>query len=230
MQISSNKNTPQFSGAFLINYNKALPGVREGLENVIGLHKRQIYDNFNGKKNHVMYVMKNSKDFDVADFVVRNEVNFRYYPDVDTKLRFDIDKPQDVIEYLKKNRPKILQKPHELLEFMTKNREFCRKRENSHLSAVDMILQSLKFDGKSGQKLKHSQGYTVFTDNETKNKVVVSPKTQKGTRYVFVNPCKSYEDVKRYAFDEKGNMLRTFGTPDGIRLFNDLFRKAISGK
>ena len=118
MQITNENYRPNFKGAFLINYKKALPETRKCLEELIGPHKRQIWDTFSGKDKQVMYVMKNSKDYDVAHFVIKNDLNFKYYPEVSTKLQFEPDKPQDVISYIKTQHPKLIQKPYELMEYI----------------------------------------------------------------------------------------------------------------
>lgn len=227
MQITQINNSPQFSGSFLINYKKTLPEMREALENTIGKHKRQIFDNYNGKENHVMYVMKNSKDFDVANFILKNELKFKYYPEVSTKQQFEPDKPEDVIAYIKTTKPKLIQKCNELSDFISKNREICRQRKDSHLSIIDKILGSLHINKASGKKVKNSNSVTVFTENETGKKVFVSPKNKYGTSFVLVNPNNSYEEVSRYAFDDKGNQLRMFEPPHGIKIFKDKFNEAI---
>jgi len=49
-----------------------------------------------------------------------------------------------------------------------------------------------------------------------------------GTYFVMVNPKNDYDPIKRYAFDDKGNLLKTFEPPNGIKLFNDKFKDAIA--
>jgi len=228
MQITQNNNSPQFSGSFLINYRKALPEMRKAFESVIGEHKVQVFDNFNGKENHVMYVMKDSKDYDAANFIIKNEVNFRYYPEVSTKMQFSPSFPEEVTAYFKNNRPKILQKHCDLKEYIEKYRANCRQKKDSHLSLLDKILTSLKIDRTAGQKIKDSRAITTFVDNASGNKVVMSPKNAMGTYFVMVNPKNDYDPIKRYAFDDKGNLLKTFEPPNGIKLFNDKFKDAIA--
>lgn len=219
--------TPSFKGAFLINYKKALPETRKCLEELIGPHKRQIYDTFAGKDTQVMYILKDSKDFDVAHFIQKNELNFKYYPDVSTKLRFEPDRPQDVITYIKTQHPKSIQKPYELMEYIKSYRENCKTQKDSHLSVADKIINALCYDKNAGKKEKLSNASIIFTDKNTGDRIVISPKSTLGTRYVCVTPKRDYEEIKRIAFDEKGNILKTFSPPDGIKLFNQQFKNAI---
>lgn len=232
MHITQNNNSAQFRGAFLINYKQASYGgathsLRYGFEKVIGKHKRQIFDSFNGKDGHTMYVLKNSKDYDAANYIIRNKLNFKYYPDIDTKLCFEPDKPEDVLNYIKIAHPKIIRSSDKLREYIINFREKFRQKPDSHLSAVDKILAALKFDKNSGQKVKTSNGVTTFADGDSANKVIVSPRSALGSRFVCVNPNNSYEPIRRYAFDEKGNQLAVFNPPDGIIKFNEEFKKAV---
>ena len=64
-----------------------------------------------------------------------------------------------------------------------------------------------------------------FIDNLTQEKIFISPRTKLGTRFVYKVPNKEYESIKRYAFDENGNILKTFDGPNGIKTFNEQFRK-----
>ena len=100
-----NNNSPKFQGSFLINYKKTLPELKNGLEEVIGKRHKQVFENFNGKKDNVMYVLSPSKDRKVANYIAQNNMKFKYYPTVDTKCRFDEQEPELVIEYIKKNKP-----------------------------------------------------------------------------------------------------------------------------
>ena len=218
---------PNFKGAFLINYTKARPETRKCLEDLIGAHKRQIYDTFAGKNNQVMYVMKNSKDYDVAHFVQKNRLNFKYYPNVCTKLCFEPDKPEDVLKYIKTQRPQLIKKTTDLIEYIKAHRTICRAKKDSHLSVADKIINILHYDKNAGKKEKLTNASTIFTDNNTGDRIVISPKSALGTRYVCVTPKREYEEIKRLAFDEQGNILKTFSPPDGIKLFNQLFKKAI---
>lgn len=230
MTTTNTNYSPNFKGAFLINYKKALPETRKRLEDLIGAHKRQIYNTFTGKDCQVMYVLKNSKDFDVAHFIHKNELNFKYYPDVCTKLQFEPDKPQDVINYIKTQHPKLIQKPFELLEYIKSHRENCRARKDSHLSIADKIVNILRYDKNACKKEKLSNASIVFTDCNTGDRIVISPKSTLGTRFVCVTPKREYEEIKRLAFDEKGNILKTFSPPDEIKLFNQQFKNAIKNQ
>ena len=233
MHITQNNNSVPFQGAFLINYkthyyNGEDKALRAGFENVIGKHKRQIFDSFNGKYGHTMYVLKNSKDYDAANYIIRNKLNFKYYPEIDTGLRFEPDRPQDVANVINKLHPQMIRTTDKLIEFVSNFREKSRQRIDSHLSVVDKILETLKFDRKSGKKVKHANGVTSITDENSAKKIFVSPRSKLGSRFVFVNPNNNYDTIGRYVFDEKGNQLAIFTPPDGIKIFDEEFKKAIN--
>lgn len=223
-----NINSPQFQGSFLINYKKALPEVKEGLEKVIGKNHKQVFRDFKGDKDKVLYVLRDTKDAKVANYIVKNEINFRYYPEVDTKCRFDEQKPELVIEYFKKFAPKMYKNPEEMILYLEgKGKPVGNNSEKYKSKPITNILHTLKLSKKEGQKNVSDKGVTTFIDNETGITLVISPPTKFGTRFVHETPNKDYESVKRYAFDEKGNILKTFEGPSGIKTFSEQFKKAI---
>lgn len=226
--MNNNISGTNFQGSFLINYKNTPKIARESFEKAIGEHKRQIFESFDGKKDEVLYVMKNSKDYDATQKVKAFNLRFKYMPDVDTKLRFDTESPQEVVAYINDNKPKTISKLNELVEYIGTYRSKCRAR---YLGAAqprdfaDEILESLKIDIK-GVKTKDSKGIVTIKDNENNGLVVISPKSKFGISYVFYKPANKYEYEHRYAVNENGELLASFNTPDGIKKFKECFVKA----
>lgn len=230
MEIKNN-NSPQFKGSFLINYKNTLPELKAGLEEVIGKNHKQMFENFNGKKDNVMYVLKNSKDTKVANYIKENKMKFKFYPEVNTKCRFDEQEPEFVIEYIKKNKPTYYTNTDEMMTALANRGVRIKKKpEGVNALAVDNILNTLQFSRKEGEINLIRDGIVSFVNNSTGDKIIISPSTKLGTRFVYSVPSKEYETIKRYAFDEQGNILKTFDRPDGIKTFNEQFQKAIKLK
>ena len=108
-------NNINFKGSFLINYKNVPVGTRKNLETVIGKNGKVVFDNFANKKESVMYVLRNSKDKAVADFVEQNKLDFKYYPEINTQFRFDSDDESTLVNYIKNNKPKIISNLNDLL-------------------------------------------------------------------------------------------------------------------
>ena len=227
MEINNN-NLCQFQGSFLIKYKNTIPELKVGLEEVIGKNHKQIFENINGKKDNVMYVLKNSKDVKVANYITQHKMKFKFYPEVNTQCRFDEQERELVIEYIKKNKPICHTNTEEMLAALANRGVRIRKKlEGVNAPAIDNILSTLKFNKKDGEANLIKNEIVSFVDNYTKEKIFISPSTKLGTRFVYSVPSKEYETIKRYAFDEQGNILKTFDGPNGIKIFNEQFQKTI---
>ena len=224
--LQVNNNQQSFKGAFLINYKRAIPGLQEGFETIVGQHKRQIFRNFNGDKNSVLYVMKNSKDYDVAQFAARNEMKFKYMPDVDTRCRFDEELPEEVVDYMSKNKPTVIDKVSELLDYVAQNRFRCRARKDSHIDRHTRFMNNMGFDFK-GEGKTNSRGVTLFIDEKTGKKAVISPKTNSGFRFVAIKPPKKSGEPEIYATTVDGKIVEKFEFPNELLRFRASFKKAI---
>ena len=227
MEIKNNNDKLNFQGSFLIKYQKHIPELKEGLEEVIGKNHKQIFENFNNKKNQVMYVLKDSKDARVTKYLEKNNLSFKYYPSMNTKCRFDETEPEGVIEYIRKNKPTAYSTIDETITAIANRGIKIRKKQTpTNAPDIENILASLKFDRKEGEINSIKNEIVRFIDNLTQEKIFISPRTKLGTRFVYKVPNKEYEAIKRYAFDENGNILKTFDGPNGIKTFNEQFKKA----
>lgn len=225
LNITPKTQNPNFNGTFLINYRKALPGTKTKLEEVVGKNGKLIFENYAGNPNNILYVLKNSKDYDVAHFVKRNELTFKYLPGIDTRLRFETE--DEAKRYIKNNKPQIIETLKDMLTFVEENRLKNRAKKDSNVSYVDKILKAINLDIK-GSKTRNASGVTTICDKENEGLVLISPQSKFNINYVYVDPPNKYEDAKRYAIDADGNILATFNTPDGIKTFNEKFKKAIN--
>lgn len=231
--MDNNISSINFKGSYLINYKRGQKLAREAFEKSIGEHRKQIFESFDGKKDQVLYVLKNSKDYDAAQVVKQHNLKFKYMPEVTTKLKFDIEKPQEAIDYLSQNSPYTITKLDELNSYIEANRLKCRARYDipkpvgPKKDFADDILKNLKIEIK-GVKIKDSRGILKIKDKENDGIVVISPKSKFGISYVFHKPANKYEHESRYAVNEKGELLATFNTPDGIKKFKECFTKTLN--
>ena len=146
LMYNSVSNT-SFKGSYLINYKNSSKLARQNFENAIGEHKRQIFENFNNKKEQVLYVMKNSKDYDAAQVIRKHYLNFKYFPTMDTKLRFDTEKPEEVINYINENKLSTITKFADLIKYVENYRLKCRakyKNISPQENFAEKILEHLK--------------------------------------------------------------------------------------
>ncbi len=216
---------PNFHGAFILNFSKLGSGMREGFEKAVGGNGRIIMEDF-GRKDRILYVLKNSKDYNAANFIKSNGMRFKYMPEVDTKLRFDSYHPEEAEKYIAQNRPRVITKMRELMDFISTNRTKNKTVKNSHKNIYDRICENLMINVQ-GQKQKDSKGVVTIKDKANDGLVKISPQSKFGISYVYVKPSNKYDPIMRYAIDSEGNKLATFQTPEGIKKFSENFNKAI---
>ena len=219
-------NSLNFRGSYLINYKNTLPEIRTGFEKAIGNKKRQIFNDFNGKQNEVLYVLKNSKDYDAAEFIKRNGVKFKYMPNVDTQLRFDEYYPEEVVKYIAEQKPDVISKLSELMKYVKANRVGCRARKDSQIPFYKKVLDKLCIPIE-GERVRDSRGVTKVIDTRHDGLVVLSPQKSNGISYMYVKPANDYAPTVRLMVDENANILAKFDGVDQIKLFKERFNEAI---
>lgn len=219
--IQSNVN---FNGAFLMKFPKNIPGMREGFERNLGKNGKAIYENFNGKKDEILYVLRDSKDYDVAHFIDKNGLRFRYMPEVNTKLRFDYE--EDAINYINENKPTVISRIADLRSFIASFR--TEKRANYTKDIVPTIIDKLKIFMQNPVRSKDSRAITCIKDVESDAFVKISPANQYGNRFVLAKEKGAEGEYRRYAFDKDGNIIKSFNDVDEFKLFREKFKEAIS--
>ncbi len=223
--MNNNVSSTNFRGAFILNFSKFGPEMREGFEKTVGGNGRIIMENF-GRKDNILYVLKNSKDYNAANYIKANGMRFKYMPEIDTKLRFDSYHPEGAEEYIAKNKPRVITKTRELMDFIAGNRTKNKAVKNSHKNIYDKICEKLMINVQ-GTKQKDSRGVMTIKDKTADGLVKISPQSKYGISYVYVKPSNKYDPIMRYAVDTEGNKLAVFQTPEGIKKFSENFNKAI---
>ncbi len=241
LTVSTVSANPQFKGAFRINYTKLSPEIRRDLEGSLGHQGFQIFDNFAGKENIVFYVLRKSKDAIVAKFIQEHHIRgFQFLPDVSTKLRFDTQKPHELINYLRNVKPKRIKTQQQMLEYVEQKQypepEELKKskptgvaralvQKETDLSLVDDILKKLKLTI-PGERTVNEDGIIVVKSEDGPGLLKISPINYAGKRYVYAKPNNSYEDDVRCTVDKSGE-IRYYRTPDEILTFRRSYSQLI---
>lgn len=212
-------NKISFNGTFLINYKRTIPGIKEGFEKSIGNKKIQIFQNFQDDKNSVLYILKDSRDFNAAHFIDKNELKFKYYPNINTKSGFDNEKPEEVIEYIDKNKPTLIEKLSELKDFIALNR--TKNRARVRKSRLRSILNTFNVEIYK-KPTRNSMGIADITDGKTR--ALISPENKSGTTFVRITKNKRNE---YYAVDKNGTILKEFTDGKGFLRFKQEFEQSV---
>ena len=218
MQVNNITNTT-FNGAFRLQ--GLTPELKENARSVLK-NKRQIFDNI-GSTNDMVIVTRDAADALVHKFVKYNNIQFQYYPKINTKCGLDDEKPRELLELMKNS------------SFVTTNSQVkkiigSKKRVTKLQSICDSyknnILKTLCIDSDNTITLM-KKGALIIQDKEHARKVIISPPSKYKIHYVSVVPDSKNVEIKRYAIDSDGNILSTFNTPEGIKNFINGFNKSL---
>ena len=225
-------NNISFKGAYLVNYSKAKNGTREKLESTIGNHHYQIYDDFNGKTNNVLYVLRNGKDYDFGKEIIDNNwgIRFKYMPDVDTKLRFDTQ--EDAVDFFKENEVKTITNKNDLLDYITQNRISRQKMlavvKPSKKELLKNILRNMGVFLDDIEYKKDSKGVTKIFDSQNNLRVKISPYNPYDVAFVVAKETNTpNSEINCYAIDKEGSILHKFSTPKDLATFKKKFNESI---
>lgn len=217
--ISSNIN---FNGAFKIDFNKTLTGTRKYLEKSIsGTKGVTVYDDF-GSPNNTLYILRNSKDYDFAQFIKKNELKFEYIPEIDTTTK---QSKKELLSAIEEKKVTIIDKISTMIDFVTNNRIGIQAKKptvKTHEKLLKNIFHNLK-----DKKAKNSQGIVTLEDKTTGEMMKISPKSKFGITYIYHKPALKNEAIERFAVDDEGNILASFNSPSSIIKFGENFNNAV---
>ena len=187
-----------FTGAFLVKNPTKI--AKEEL-NVLSCRRKQIFENFNNTSD-VFYVVRPSREKNIAKFIIENNLNFKFFPLIGTKSGLDPIEPEKAIKMTKLDKYIIgtkyaLAKKFGLLpepvnyklniEGITK--ALGLKPENLSISTKNGVTFGFTKDGghvfKSSPVNKYGDNYVYLNDSDgsTTKKLLVS-----GDRIVFEYP------------------------------------------
>lgn len=216
MQVQ-NINSTSFNGGY--KFIRMPKGTREELPDIIKKGKT-IYENFEGKQSNVFMVTKDCFHDIVAAFVLKHNLNCKYYPDVKPEMNFKLGHPEKASEVIKNMTPVNIEFNDKLLtqirtrEINTKSNDYIRN-----------ILKALCID-ETQCKTKMKKGAKIIDDNNGKNRVIISPPNELGIHYVRLEPKISTSDsaARRLAMTSSGEILKEFSVDNAMQFlkrFND---------
>lgn len=220
MQLNKTTHYPSFNGGFRL---KNIPvEARAELPNVIK-KGRQIFDNFE-KQGDTFLVVRDEANAKVAKFIREKNLDFEFYPSVNTKCGLDDEKPW----LLRRLLTTLNETPITTMSQLKKS--FNKQKRTQYIESkcpeyTNKILKSLRINNENPQQI--IKGSIVVTDKEFARKVYISPPSKLNIHYVKVKPDSLNLSSERYAIDSNGNILARFESPDAIKIFNERYNKLV---
>ena len=221
MQILNNSNQLNFNGTFRIKPDEL--GAKKDIP-ALFTQGRQIFHDILEKGDEVI-VVRDKYDKRISKYIQENNIkNIEYFPEINTKSGLDDQKPENLIKLLKDKTTRIITDIDEMLSVIsTQVKTPKTPKYPKTTKEVEKISNALRLyiENPLITSTEHS---TIIRDNEKKRTIEVIMKN-KGNSYVYVKPDSLCEDAIRCIIDGKGQIMKSFETPDEIHKFIKQFKK-----
>lgn len=179
---------------------------------------KQIFFDFE-KQGDVFLVTRDEFNYRVSKFIHENNLKFEFYPQINTKCGFDTEKPEELIESLRKYNYTPITTKTQLRKSVT-----SKIQENSPVN-VKTILGGLGLDKNLSSKI--IRGISVVNDVEFQRKIHISRSVKDNNYLVLIEPYTSSNPSKRYLVDSNGKIIKNYTSPDDIHKFYKEFKQTV---
>ena len=193
-ELTNMDTSINFKGAIVLN--KPTPRISRMIRTVVGAH-HQKFDNFLNEGD-VLYIVRNGKDKEVAEFLSHHRTPFTFYTGLSTKSGFDNTNPSGAKQILDDCKSKIITAAGELKEHFGLNKRVQNLPILKRNAAPETSLRALGYRAKD-TVIKKRNGYSEIYDNNGKLLAKVSGPGQYGISFAFVEPKNADGSPLRYA-------------------------------
>lgn len=196
-------NNINFGGGFLIEKPKNAT-IWSNIKKELPRHKC-IIENINDKGDK-FFSVKSIYDKDLAGLILRQNVKFKFYPDINLKVRMDAYYPEDARKILKEQ-TNIIESEEQLREYIKKiNRPNVALLKKYRWTPEDHIDKTLQLIGvnKSDCKIKIKSGVTYIYNSNDKILAKASPNNTEGINFVYIYPKNIDSFSRRIALSQDG--------------------------
>lgn len=213
-----NSNKINFGGTFRI---KAVENKAKKEIPALFTKNRQIFHDILEKGDEVI-IIRDQHDKIIGKYIQENGIkNIEYYPEINTKSGLDDQKPEGLIKLIKDKTTRIITDLDEMLSVISKQRKVPKAPKSKN--EIEKISNALRLYIENPQ-IHSTEHSTIIRDNEKRRTIEIIMKN-KGNTYVYVRPDSLCEDSIRCIIDGKGNIMKSFETPDEIHKFIKKFKK-----
>ena len=217
MQISNSINNTNFTGTFRIKPQE-LKAQKEIPE--LFTQGSQIFHDILEKGDEVI-VLRDKYDKRVGKYIQENNIKeLEYYPTINTKSGLDNEEPEKLIALMKEKAVEIKTGLADIYARISKQK--IEKKPRSANKMLQNISKSLRLNIEN-PIVKTTKQSTIIRDVEKQRTIeIIAPNN--ATSYVYVKPDSLNEDSIKCILDGKGQITKTFTTPNEISKFMRLFR------
>ena len=216
MQILNNTSNTNFSGAFRIErpYTKAKAEIP-----AMFTQGRQIFRDIK-QKGDMVVVLRDNYDKRVGQYIQENyPIEIEYYPEINTKSGLDDEKPEELKKLIKDKSTIVKRGLKNILAAISEQKVIKKPKK---YRATKEIANALRLNIENPQ-ISSNKSLTRIRDEQKKRTIEIIA-TNPATSYVYVKPDSLDSDSIKCIINGKGQIVKTFETPNDICKFNKIFK------
>lgn len=220
MQISNNQSNINFNGAFRFKPNEI--NAKADVPNLF-TQGRQVFYNILEDGDEVIVVRKNY-DKRVANYLKDNNIRgVEYYPEIDTKCGLDDEIPEGLLKLIKSKSVVVIKDLEKIISSIMSRTTAPRQKVPSIDKELNKIANALRLNIENPKVVSNKSFTRIRDDHKMRTIEVIAPNS--ATSYVHVIPDSLNEQSVKCILNGKGQIVKTFDTPNEIHKFNLLFNK-----
>ena len=220
MQILNNQSNINFNGAFRFKPNEI--NAKADVPNLF-TQGRQVFHNILEDGDEVIVVRKNY-DKRIANYLKENSVReVEYYPEIDTKCGLDDEIPESLLKLIKSKSVVVIENLEEIVSLIASRANVSRRKVPKIDKELNKIANALRLNIENPKVVSNKSFTRIRDDHKMRTIEVIAPNS--ATSYVHVIPDSLNEQSVKCILNGKGQIVKTFDTPNEIHKFNLLFNK-----
>lgn len=221
MQVTNNNTSSlRFSGAFRFKPNEIK--AKADVPNLF-TQGRQVFHNILEDGDEVIVVRKNY-DKRVANYLKDNNIRgVEYYPEIDTKCGLDDEIPEGLLKLIKSKSVVVIENLEEIVSSIASRANVPRRKVPKIDKELNKIANALRLNIENPKVVSNKSFTRIRDEHKMRTIEVIAPNS--ATSYVHVIPDSLNEQSVKCILNGKGQIVKTFDTPNEIHKFNLLFNK-----
>mgnify|MGYP007008821358 FL=1 len=220
MQILNNQSNINFNGAFRFKPNEI--NAKADVPKLF-TQGRQVFHNILEDGDEVIVVRKNY-DKRVANYLKDNNIRgVEYYPEIDTKCGLDDEIPEGLLKLIKSKSVVVIENLEEIVSSIASRANVPRRKVPKIDKELNKIANALRLNIENPKVVSNKSFTRIRDEHKMRTIEVIAPNS--ATSYVHVIPDSLNEQSVKCILNGKGQIVKTFDTPNEIHKFNLLFNK-----
>lgn len=220
MQILNNQSNINFNGAFRFKSNEI--NAKADVPKLF-TQGRQVFHNILEDGDEVIVVRKNY-DKRVANYLKDNNIRgVEYYPEIDTKCGLDDEIPEGLLKLIKSKSVVVIENLEEIVSSIASRANVSRRKVPKIDKELNKIANALRLNIENPKVVSNKSFTRIRDEHKMRTIEVIAPNS--ATSYVHVIPDSLNEQSVKCILNGKGQIVKTFDTPNEIHKFNLLFNK-----